>query len=600
MVHINYFSDYSSTRAHAITRKRNSRVIIINDFYCVVTFQDEKVFADLTKSCLETLLLFKQGYSLDETIKIRKLSKSTIISKHLNCLIKYNQVKLSDVGVKYPIETVYKFSSHILSLESIESAVKIKFCDAQSFDSSITFDDVKVICSEIYRKIKYNEELLDEFKSLSDKASLNEDSNLEDGIPFIVEDPVVERKTKKDRIISKVLFGIIEIEFIKKYKTEINLKELLFNKGLTLHGDVHLYLKDEVIKYNREKKTTDSIESQLKLNTGWCGTPTIMMCQSHAWTSEDIDYVQKQKAPQFYWDFIQRSPYFDTELCNRFKVQVDFKELSDNHWFGWDYEQIVKYEAKVDFNNLSSNPLIKWDYQLIDTFKNKINWSLLSCNSGLHWNIEGIQRYENYIDWASLSKSMNIEWSIFIVEKYIKKWDWAYLIQNKSFYSLFDVNILLKKHNLLINKLFSDSLDDFIGEVNQTADVDFGEGADIGSELLSELIEGFTESKLVIDEQILNILFKVEDIAPQIHTEYRPKELRKYDYDWDKYVDYYETEDVFYSGIDYESIALYIIKNFDITWTSSAIELLESKYHFILDDEEIVVRIKHVSPPSLS
>ena len=148
------------------------------------------------------------------------------------------------------------------------------------------------------------------------------------------------------------------------------------------------------------------------------------------------------------------------------------KVLTDSAWneisesFNFNEQLLDKFKENVNWKEISSNNSITWTSSMLEKFKERIDWEALSSSyKESFFNSTNLEKYKNYWNWKNLSENWNIEFSIEMIDRFVEKWDWNALIDNHELDNLFNEDFLNKynqyipESTLLSSRLWSKVVD---------------------------------------------------------------------------------------------------------------------------------------------
>ena len=104
-----------------------------------------------------------------------------------------------------------------------------------------------------------------------------------------------------------------------------------------------------------------------------------------------------------------------------------WKEISGN--FQWTEQMLEKYKNQVDWKEISRNSNIVWTPSMLERFKKSIDWKELSrtsCETIL--TEECLEQFKDYWDWSELSDNNDLELNYQMIDRFVDLWDWSELI----------------------------------------------------------------------------------------------------------------------------------------------------------------------------
>lgn len=137
----------------------------------------------------------------------------------------------------------------------------------------------------------------------------------------------------------------------------------------------------------------------------------------------------------------------------RKKISNEFMEkiLMDSAWkslsgdFQWTEQWLEKYKTQVDWKEVSGNRNIQWTPSMLEKFKKLIDWKELSQTSCSQILTEDcLERFKDRWDWTELSDNTDLKLDFALIDKFIDRWDWAQLIDRYNEDALYTVEFLEK------------------------------------------------------------------------------------------------------------------------------------------------------------
>ena len=184
--------------------------------YVVMNCKAVDIPSEMTNTVLYTLSLIRSGYSLEKIAETRCVLKDTLKSNHYAILLKYNILPyLPELDI--PTELYYFLAYKIADLKSPDDIFKLKLKTLVEDIEGASYPSVKVACADIYRKLKYSDQL---YCQILDNNQKN------------VSLPVPKARVKS--FASKMLSGNLELPFLSKYKDLLDWSELVHNPDIEL------------------------------------------------------------------------------------------------------------------------------------------------------------------------------------------------------------------------------------------------------------------------------------------------------------------------------------------------------------------------------
>lgn len=258
-------------------------------------------------------------------------------------------------------------------------------------------------------------ELIDKYIEKWDWKELSQNESLPWSIGFI--------DTYKDKwdwnSISENKLIPLSIELIKHFYTYWNWNRLSTNINTNWSISILYYYKDELNwdELSDNKSLPWSLflikRFEKKWNLFFLGWNSTI-----EWNIELVDYLLENGDTG-----IRKYDVWGSK--NMYSALID--NLSSNPNMFWNINLLERFKKNLNWKKLSANKSLPWSEELIDKYirvNYSWNWKELSANESLPWTVQLIEKYIDKWDWVSLSANTALPWSIEFIKKYIDKWDW--------------------------------------------------------------------------------------------------------------------------------------------------------------------------------
>ena len=123
------------------------------------------------------------------------------------------------------------------------------------------------------------------------------------------------------------------------------------------------------------------------------------------------------------------------ETRKSFGDAIIAQELNKEAWkklsreFKWNEELLQKYRSEIDWKELSKNTGMLWTVSILENFNHQIDWKGLSIYApGELLTSKIIEQFADRWDWHELSDNSNMKLTYALLDKFADKWDWERII----------------------------------------------------------------------------------------------------------------------------------------------------------------------------
>lgn len=253
--------------------------------------------------------------------------------------------------------------------------------------------------------IKWNTDIIDEFKKEIFKEENQFDFNYNDSLPW-------------------------EIEFIERYIDLWDWGYLAQNPKVMGNPKIKKHFHNQL--YSFYKASTESRSFKYNGING-----SVLTYGEEVESSFDI--FKKQKELQF---------QHPNEIIKA--KSINWLRLSQNTLLPWSAELIEQFIDKWDWSQLSTNESVPWDMELIKKFEHKIDWTIditdkngvttlngtsISNNMGIEWDSLLLSSFLTKLNKWDISISGNAKWDIDLLIRFSEFWEYNTLSLNRIVWS---------------------------------------------------------------------------------------------------------------------------------------------------------------------
>lgn len=291
------------------------------------------------------------------------------------------------------------------------------------------------------KEFPFTSEQLQKYSNILDWRLLSTNTNIIWDFDLIFS--FYDKISWKDLTINKNAF--LDITLLDVFTDKIQWKNNIDEWGVSISANEGLPWTSEFIK-----KYDSKIQfKELSINRSVKWSEEII---DRYWGKWDLDELGNNEA--FPWDLRLFDKYLGKEFLDDFLIQYNQRLLGN-------FDLVEKYKDKIKWSIVSSNPYLSWfEMNLLEYWENHIDWCgicqneklfkqdpnfytkhldiwesnkekfypFLSENQYFPWNQKLIQQYSKYWDWEAISRNTGIPWSIELIYLFVDHLYWGGMV----------------------------------------------------------------------------------------------------------------------------------------------------------------------------